>query len=94
LGDVTVETISYSDVQDLVLQVPPQRLPVAYELLRELSDPSDPSHSRAELLRLPLAERHAVLARQAEEMKAHYEQNSDERAGWQAGDFMDEYSTR
>jgi hypothetical protein len=88
-----METISYSQVQDLVLQLPPQRLPAAYEMLRELTEPSGSPSFQADLLRLPLAERHKILARQAEEMKLYYEQNADERAAWQAGDFMDECPT-
>ena len=36
---------------------------------------------------LPFAERRRRLAIQAEELKAHYEQTSDERSDWQAGDY-------
>ena len=49
-----METISYSQVQDLVLQLPPQRLPAAYEMLRELTEPSGSPSFQADLLRLPL----------------------------------------
>jgi hypothetical protein len=85
-----METVTYSQVQDLVQQLPPQYLPAAYEMLRELTDRNETLHSPADLLRLPLAKRHEILARQADELKTHYALDADERAEWQAGDFLDE----
>ena len=42
-------------------------------------------------MRLSVAERRQVLAEQAEQMKAHYEETADERIEWQTGDFIDKY---
>ena len=89
-----METITYSQVQDLVQQLPPQCLPAAYEMLRELTDRGETLQSQVDFLRLPLAKRHEVLARQAEELKPDYAESADDRADWQAGNFLDEGSTR
>lgn len=89
-----METITYSHVQDLMQQRPPQCLPAAYETLSELRDRKQPPGSRAGFLRLPLTRRHEILARQAEELKMHYEHTAQDRSDWQAGDFMDENPTR
>ena len=89
-----METITYSQVQDLVQQLPPQCLPAAYEMLQELTDRSETFQSQVDFMRLPLVERHAILARQAEELKAHYTHSADQREDWQAGDFLDEGSAR
>ena len=88
-----METITYSQVQDLVQQLPPQCLPAAYEMLRELTDRGGTLQSQVDFTRLPLAKRHEMLARQAEELKAYYAGSADQRADWQAGDFLDEGST-
>ena len=88
-----METITYSQVQDLVQQLSPQCLPAAYEMLRELADRGGASPSQVDFMRLPLAKRHEILARQAEELKAHYAETADQRKGWQAGGFLDEGST-
>ena len=88
-----MESITYSQVQDLARQLPPRCLPAAYAMLHELRNQNDASESRADFLRLPLSQRHEILARQAEELKAYYVQTADERSDWQAGDFMDESPT-
>jgi hypothetical protein len=85
-----METITYSQVQELVLQLPEERLPAAYKVLRELAERSEALQSQTDFMRLPLAQRREILARQAEELKAHYQQTADERSEWQAGDFTDE----
>jgi phage-related minor tail protein len=89
-----METITYSHVQDLVQQLPPQCLPAAYEMLRELTDRGGTLQSQVDFMRLPLAQRRDILARQAEALKVEYAQSADQRADWQAGDFLDEGSTR
>ena len=89
-----METITYSQVQELVQQLPAERLPAAYELLRELADRGETLQSQLDFKQIPLAERRRILARQAEELKAHYEQSSEERSEWQAGDFLDESPAR
>jgi hypothetical protein len=82
-----METITYSQVQDLVQQLPPQCLPAAYDMLRELTDCGGTLQSQVDFMRLPLAQRREILARQAEELKADYAESADQRADWQAGDF-------
>ncbi len=88
-----METITYSDVRELVEQLPAERLPAAYQLLRELAERGESLQSQLEFKQLPLAERRRVLARQAEELRAHYAQTSEERSEWQAGDFLHEDPT-
>ena len=41
-----------------------------------------------------MAERNRILAQQAEQMLAHYEQTAKERQEWQAGDFINECEPR
>lgn len=87
-----METISYIQVQELVKQLPEEKLAVAYRLLLELAQKADTLTPQRAFLRLRPSERYEILARQAEQMKAHYEQAAEERRDWQAGDFMDEDS--
>ena len=42
-----------------------------------------------DFMSLPLDERRRVLAQQAEQMVAHYEESAVEREAWQAGDFVE-----
>ena len=85
-----MENVTYSQVQELVQKLPIERLPAAYEALRELADRGEMPQSQLDFKHLPHAERRRILARQAKELKAHYERTSDERSDWQAGDFLDE----
>jgi hypothetical protein len=85
-----METITYSQVQELVQQLPAERLPAAYQVLRELADHGEKLQAQMDFLRLPLSQRREILARQAEELKSHYEQTAEDRREWQAGDFLDE----
>jgi hypothetical protein len=39
------------------------------------------------VMRLPIVERRRLIAEQAKQMAAHYEQTASERQAWQAGDF-------
>jgi len=87
-----VETITYSHVQELVRQLPAERLPAAYQVLRELAEGGDTLQSQVAFRLLPLAERRKILKRQAEELKAYYEENREQRSDWQAGDFLNESS--
>ena len=58
-----METITYSQVQDLVQHLPPPCLPAAYEMLRELTDRSETLQSQIDFMHLPLAKRHATVCR-------------------------------
>jgi hypothetical protein len=81
-------TVTYSQVQELLMQVPEERLPVAFEMLLGLADcREEVAEPRTDFLRLPLSERHQILAQQAEQLRAHYHETADERTEWQAGDF-------
>ena len=76
-----METITYTDVQQLIEKLPETKLPLAYRLLVDLENSDIDEHSpQAVFMRLPLAERRRLLAQQAEQMKAHYEQAADEPA--------------
>ncbi len=86
-----METITYTQVQQLVEKLPETKLPLAYHFLLELAEKDvDPQSPQADFLRLSPEERHQLLSEQAEQMKAHYEETADERTEWQAGDFIDE----
>ena len=86
-----METITYTQVQQLVEKLPEAKLPLAYHFLLELADKDvDPQSPQADFMRLSPEERYHLLSEQAEQMKAHYEQTADERTEWQAGDFIDE----
>ncbi len=89
-----METITYSQVQELVEQLPAERLPAAYQVLQELAGRGETLESQLDFKQLPLAQRRRILARQAEELKARYEQSTDERSEWQAGDFLYEGPAR
>lgn len=87
-----METITYTQVQQLIKKLPETKLPLAYRLLLELADKEVETLSpQAAFMRLSLDERRRILAQQAEQMKAHYEQTASERTEWQTGDFIDEY---
>lgn len=85
-----MQTITYSRIQELVMQLPIKKLPAAYRLLVDLSASDTGSLSPQEkFMLLPLAERRRLMAEQAKQMAAHYEQTASERQAWQAGDFVD-----
>ena len=87
-----MKTITYTQVQQLIKKLPETKLPLAYCLLLELADKeADTLSPQADFMRLSLDERRRILAQQAKQMKAHYEQTAGERTKWQAGDFIDEY---
>lgn len=89
-----METVTYSQVQELVQRLPAERLPAAYQVLEELVDRGETLQSQLDFKRLPLEERRRILAHQAGELKAHYEETSEERSAWQAGDFLYENPAR
>ena len=90
-----MQTITYSQVQEMVTRLPIKKLPTAYRLLVDLSAGDTDSPSRQEeFMLLPLAERRRLMSEQAKQMAAHYEQTTSERQAWQAGDFVDYWSRR
>jgi hypothetical protein len=86
-----METVTYSQVQDLVQQIPESRLPAAYQVLRELVDRGETLEAQVNFMRLSLADRRDILARQAEQLRDYYQDSAAERSEWQAGDFVDEH---
>ncbi|MDZ7289162.1 MAG: hypothetical protein ONB44_05730 [candidate division KSB1 bacterium] len=87
-----METITYSQVQDLVKRLPPAKLPLAYNLLADLADKeAEPLSPQLSFMLLPLNERRRIMTQQANQLIAHYEQTANERQEWQSGDFIDEY---
>ena len=88
-----MRTITHTDVQALVAKLPESKLPLAYRLLHALTTAEDES-PQAKFMRLSANERRQLLSQQAEQMKTHYEQTTDERTEWQTGDFIDESETR
>ena len=85
-----MQTVTYGQVQDLVGRLPIQKLPIAYRFLTDLTrDERALSSSQQEFMALPVEERRKLLAKQAEQMIAHYEETINERAAWEAGDFVE-----
>ena len=85
-----MEAITYSQVQELAMRLPIKKLPIVYRLLVDLSASDTGSPSLQEkFIQLPLAERRRLMAEQAKQMTAHYEQTASERQIWQVGDFVD-----
>ena len=85
-----MSAVGYTQVQEVLRQVPATKLPLAYRLLSHLVDrDADVASPQVQVMRLPLAERRRLMAQQAEDMIAHYAQSAHERQDWQAGDFDD-----
>lgn len=90
-----METITYTQVQQLVEKLPETQLVLAYHLLLGLIGKEvDPQSPQAEFMKLSVREQQTLLSQQAEQMKSHYEKTTDERTEWQSGDFIDEHEAR
>lgn len=86
-----MNSVSVAEIQELVRQLPEDKLPQAYRLLRDLAGQQGTPSPQLEFMRLSASERRRLLAQQANEMASHYEQTADERQEWQSGDFQDEH---
>jgi hypothetical protein len=75
-----METVTYSQVKDLVQQIPESRLPAAYRVLRELVDRGETLEAQVNFMRLSLADRHDILARQAEQLRDYYQESAAPRS--------------
>ena len=85
-----MSAVGFTQVQELLRQVPATKLPLAYRLLSHLVDHDvDAVSPQVQVMRLPLAERRRLMAQQAEDIIVHYAQSAHERQDWQAGDFND-----
>ncbi len=87
-----METITHSQIQELIARLPIKKLPLAYSLLRDLAEQeSGESSPQDDFMLLPLSERRKIMAQQAAEIVEHYEKTGAERQEWQSGDFVDGY---
>lgn len=85
-----MNSVTYTQVQELVAHLPATKLPRAFAMLKSLANEEAITPSvQIKILNLPLAERRRLLAKQAEELLAHYEETVTEREEWQGGDFGD-----
>lgn len=72
-----MKTITYSEVQELVMRLPETKLPLAYRLLAGLADNDEEALSpQPDFMILPLDERRRIMTEQAEQMVAYYEQTA------------------
>jgi len=87
-----MEIATYSQVQELVRQLPAKKLRIAYDFLFDLVNKKkeETLSPQLEFMQRPIHERHQLLTEQAEKMVAHYRRTAVERQEWQAGDFIDE----
>ncbi len=86
-----METITYSQIQEMVLHLPASKLAAAYSFLRELlGKEQNATTPEQDFLQLPLEARRQVMMEQANQLHAHYAEREAEREAWQAGDFVDE----
>ena len=86
-----MQAITYIQVQELVTHLPSTKLPIAYELLRDLAaEKPQTTLPQIEFMLLPLNERQRLLSQQAAELVEHYKDTQEDRELWQGGDF-DEY---
>jgi hypothetical protein len=87
---IRMNSVTYTQVQELVAHLPVTKLPRAFAMLKSLVNEEAITPSvQIKILNLPLAERRRLLAKQAEELLAHYEETVTEREEWQGGDFGD-----
>jgi hypothetical protein len=85
-----MEPITYAQVQELVMRLPAKKLRAAYRLLIDLNaSETDSLSPQQDFMLLSLEKRQRLMAEQAREMVAHYEQTASDREAWQAGDFVE-----
>ncbi len=87
---IDMQTITYSQVQELVASLPSAKLPLAHRFLSDLIPESiEAPPPREELMALPLNERRRLLSKQAADLVEHYSRTQDDREVWQGGDIED-----
>ncbi len=83
-------TITYSEVRQLVMRLPVDKLPVAYDLIADLrEDDVESDLVQQSFMRLSTEERRRLMMEQAAQMKSYYEQTTTERQAWQTEDFVE-----
>jgi hypothetical protein len=87
-GVILMQSITYSQVQDLISRLPATKLSKAYDLLLDLvKDEPNTVSSQVEFMSLPLNERQRLMAEEAQRMIEYYSQTKPEREEWQQGEF-------
>jgi len=87
-----MEAITHSQVHEIIKRLPARKLARAYSFLIDLAEKeSDIQSPQVNFMLLPQEERRRMLAEQARQMAAHYDQTAEERELWQSGDFANEY---
>jgi hypothetical protein len=87
-----MNSVTYTQVQELISRLPVKKLPIAYEFLARLTDDESADQSLQEkFLSLSIMERRQLMAQQAEELleTSHYQETAVEREEWQGGDFIE-----
>lgn len=75
-----METITYSQVQDLITRLPITKLPLVYNWLIDLTaKETNQSSPQIDFMRLPLSERRRIMMEQAGQMIVHYEAAHDSK---------------
>lgn len=83
-----MQTVTYSQLQELVTHLPRTQLSRAYELLRDLlPETPEPTSPQREFMRLSQNERQCLLSKQADELAEHYAHTHENREIWQGGDI-------
>lgn len=86
-----MRTITHTQVQELVKQLPAARLKRVYNMIIELTEKESGKESlQVDFMKLSLSERRKNMRQQAKQMTAHYNNTTAERGEWQSGDFIDE----
>ncbi len=88
-----MQTITRTKIRELVKHLPVARLPLAGHLLRPLMEEDYSPEWQRDLLLISPEERHRILEQQAKQLIEPYQQTSEDRENWQAGNFIDEYKT-
>ena len=86
-----MSSVTYTQVQELVKQVPAAKLNRIYNMILKITEKSeDTVISSANFLKLPLSERRKIMRHQAQNIVNHYKKTTAERTEWQEGNFKDE----
>ncbi len=87
---MNIEPVSYEKIQELVMQVPSNKLPILYHILvRVIADKENHSSLQEKFMFMPIAERQKIMEQQAEQMITHYNKTALERQEWQHCDFIE-----
>lgn len=79
-----MRTITYTQVQELVKQLPAAKLERAYSMILELTDKETVTESpQLDFMKLPLSRRRKIMKKQAEQMAAYYKKTESDREEWQ-----------